>query len=53
MDVSVRSNVQMPKEKGTILESEVAAMSDKQYERMQDEISAAMEEGRFIFDVSG
>ena len=53
MDVSVRSNVQMTKEKGTILESEVAAMSDKQYERMQDEISAAMEEGRFIFDVSG
>ena len=53
MDVSTRSNVQMPKEKGTILESEVAAMSVKQYERMQDEISAAMEEGRFIFDVSG
>ena len=53
MDVSTRSNVQMPKEKVTILESEVAAMSVKQYERMQDEISAAMEEGRFIFDVSG
>jgi hypothetical protein len=53
MDVSVRSNVQMPKDKGTILESEVAAMSDKQYEKMADEISQAMEEGRFIYDVSG
>lgn len=53
MDVSVRSNVQMPKDKGTISESEVAAMSDKQYETMADEISLAMEEGRFIYDVSG
>lgn len=53
MDVSVRSNVQMPKDRGTISESEVAAMSDKQYETMADEISLAMEEGRFIYDVSG
>ena len=53
MDVSVRSNVQMPQDKGTISESEVAAMSDKQYEKMADEISLAMEEGRFIYDISG
>ena len=53
MDVSVRSNTQLPSQKGTILESDVAAMSDKQYEKMQDDITAAMEEGRFVFDVSG
>ena len=53
MDVSVRSNVQMPKEKGTISESEVAAMSDRQYEKMSDEIADAMQEGRFIYDISG
>ena len=33
MDVSVRSNVEMPKDKGTILESEVAAMSVKQWKK--------------------
>jgi len=52
-DVSVRSNTQVPKEKGTIRESEVAAMSARQYEKLSDEIALAMEEGRFIYDVSG
>ena len=52
-DVSVRSNAQVPKEKGTIRESEVAAMSARQYEKLSDEIALAMEEGRFIYDVSG
>ncbi len=52
-DVSVRSNTQVPKEKGTIRESEVAKMSAQQYEKLSDEIALAIEEGRFIYDVSG
>lgn len=52
-DVSVRSQTQVPKEKGTIRESDVAAMSARQYEKMSEEIALAMEEGRFIYDVSG
>lgn len=52
-DVSVRSNTQVPREKGTIRESEVAKMSAQQYEKLSDEIALAIEEGRFIYDVSG
>ena len=52
-DVSVRSQTQVPKEKGTIRESDVASMSARQYEKMSEEIALAMEEGRFIYDVSG
>ena len=52
-DVSVRSNTQVPKEKGTIRESEVAKMSAQQYGVCNDEIALAIEEGRFIYDVSG
>lgn len=52
-DVSVRSNTQVPREKGTIRESEVAKMSAQQYEKLSDDIALAIEEGRFIYDVSG
>jgi len=52
-DVSVRSSTQVPKEKGTIRESEVAKMSAQQYEKLSEDIALAIEEGRFIYDVSG
>ena len=37
---------------GYIRESEVAAMSIKQYEKRQEEILDAQRNGRFIYDVS-
>ena len=34
-------------------ESDVAKMSDKEFEDRQDEINEAMKSGKFIYDVSG
>ena len=38
---------------GQIKESDVAKMSAKEFEKRQDEISEAMANGKFIYDVSG
>ena len=38
---------------GQIKESEVAKMSDKEFEERQDEINEAMRSGKFVYDVSG
>ena len=38
---------------GTIKESDVAKMSDKDFEKKQDEITNAMRSGKFIYDISG
>jgi uncharacterized protein YpmB len=36
-----------------ISESEVARMSSKEFEERQDEITKAMRNGKFIYDMSG
>ena len=36
-----------------IRESEVAKMSDKEFEERADEINKAMRNGKFVYDVSG
>ncbi len=36
-----------------IRESDVAKMSDKEFEERADDINAAMRTGKFIYDVSG
>ena len=36
-----------------ILESEVAKMSAKEFEKRQDDINKAMRNGKFIYDVTG
>ena len=38
---------------GQIKESDVARMSDKEFEDRQDEINEAMRNGKFVYDVSG
>lgn len=38
---------------GQIKESDVAKMSDKEFEERQDEINEAMRKGKFVYDVSG
>jgi hypothetical protein len=38
---------------GTIRESEIAKMSDKEFEERSDEINAAMRSGKFVYDVTG
>jgi chromosome segregation ATPase len=54
MDVSVRGQTQVPKgNTGTVRESDVSRMSDVEYEKNADAIALAMQEGRFIYDISG
>jgi len=36
-----------------IRESEIAKMSDKEFEERSDEINAAMRSGKFVYDVTG
>ena len=38
---------------GQIKESDVSKMSTKEFEERQDEISEAMKNGKFVYDVSG
>jgi hypothetical protein len=38
---------------GTIKESDVARMSSKEFEEMQDKINEAMRNGKFVYDMSG
>tara|TARA_R110000796_G_scaffold225146_1_gene341512 strand:+ start:1274 stop:2206 length:933 start_codon:yes stop_codon:yes gene_type:complete len=38
---------------GTIKESDVARMSSKEFEEMQDQINEAMRNGKFVYDMSG
>ena len=38
---------------GTLTESQIQKMSDKEYELRQDEIMEAMRTGKFIYDISG
>ena len=48
-----RASIDAEGVKGSIKESDVAKMSDKEFEEMQDKINEAMRKGKFIYDVSG
>lgn len=48
-----RTSIDAEGVQGTIKESDVAKMSDKEFEEMQDKINEAMRKGKFVYDVSG
>tara|TARA_R100000231_G_scaffold79871_2_gene61565 strand:+ start:1442 stop:2386 length:945 start_codon:yes stop_codon:yes gene_type:complete len=48
-----RASIDAEGAQGTIKESDVAKMSDKEFEEMQDKINEAMRKGKFVYDVSG
>lgn len=48
-----KTEVDVTDANGTIRESEVAKMSDKEFEKRSDEINAAMRSGKFVYDVTG
>lgn len=48
-----RTQVDVADANGTIRESDVANMSDKEFEERADEINKAMRNGKFVYDVSG
>ncbi len=48
-----RTSIDAEGAQGTIKESDVAKMSDKEFEEMQDKINEAMRKGKFVYDVSG
>ena len=48
-----KTNVDVADANETIRESEVAKMSDKEFEERADEINKAMRNGKFVYDVSG
>lgn len=48
-----KTQVQVDERESYIRESQVAKMSDKEYEKRQDEILEAMRSGKFIYDLSG
>ena len=48
-----RTSIDAEGAQGTIKESDVAKMSDKEFEEKQDQINEAMRKGKFVYDVSG
>jgi len=48
-----KTEVDVADANGTIRESEVAKMTDKEFEERADEINKAMRSGKFVYDVSG
>ena len=48
-----RTSIDAEGVQGTIKESDVAKMSDKEFEEKQDQINEAMRKGKFVYDVSG
>ena len=48
-----RASIDAKGTSGQIKESDVAKMSDKEFEKRQDEINEAMRSGKFVYDVSG
>ena len=48
-----KTEVDVDDANGSIRESEVARMSDKEFEERSDEINKAMRNGKFVYDVSG
>ena len=50
---NTKASVQIDDSQSYLKESQVAKMSDKEYEKRQDEIMEAMRSGKFIYDLSG
>ena len=48
-----KTEVDVADANGMIRESEIAKMSDKEFEERSDEINAAMRSGKFVYDVTG
>jgi len=48
-----KTEVDLADANGMIRESEIAKMSDKEFEERSDEINAAMRSGKFVYDVTG
>ena len=48
-----KTSIDASESEGTIKESDVAKMSDKDFEKNQEEITQAMRSGKFIYDISG
>jgi len=48
-----KTSIDASESEGTIKESDVAKMSDKAFEKNQEEITQAMRSGKFIYDISG
>ena len=48
-----KAEVDVADSSNTIRESEVAKMTDKEFEERSDEITKAMRSGKFVYDVSG
>jgi len=48
-----KTNVDVADANEMIRESDVAKMSDKEFEERSDEINKAMRNGKFVYDVSG
>ena len=48
-----RTSVDAEGVQGQIKESDVAKMSNKEFEEMQDKINEAMRTGKFVYDMSG
>jgi len=48
-----RTEVDLADANGMIRESEVAKMSDKEFEERSNEINSAMRSGKFVYDVTG
>ena len=50
---SNKAKVSSDESEGYLKESQVAKMSDKEFERLADEINDAIRSGKFIYDISG
>lgn len=48
-----KAKVEVDEKQNYFRESQVAKMSDKEYEKRQDEILEAMRSGKFVYDLSG
>ena len=48
-----KTSIDASESEGTIKESDVAKMSDKDFEKNQEEITLSMQSGKFIYDISG
>jgi hypothetical protein len=48
-----KTSIDTAESNGTFKESDIAKMSDKDFEKNQEQITLAMQSGKFIYDISG
>tara|TARA_R110002124_G_scaffold36462_1_gene117538 strand:- start:151 stop:612 length:462 start_codon:yes stop_codon:yes gene_type:complete len=48
-----KTSIDTAESSGTFKESDIAKMSDKDFEKNQEEITLSMRSGKFIYDISG